>query len=94
MTGQGVVDDLKGDLEINLLEQERDYLAQLQSLAQAKKVLKEKKDELERLRQIHVNVYRELGVNEIAQGNLKANNPILVYIPFTYEQITNIKIKN
>lgn len=85
LTGQGVVDDLKGDLEINLLEQERDYLAQLQSLAQAKKVLKEKKDELERLRQIHVNVYRELGVNEIAQGNLKANNPILVYIPFTYE---------
>ncbi len=73
--GDGLLDDLKRDAEIALLEQEREYLAYLHSASLAKAGLIACRDELEQGRQKHLAAYRAVGANNAAQARLVRENP-------------------
>lgn len=84
--GSGIATRLKLGLEIELLKQERDYIAYLLSAIRAP-------ENLEELRKTHVLAYALLMLNEAAQSHLKASHPFKVYIPATeqFNQLRELK---
>lgn len=93
LTGQGVVDDLKGDIEINLLEQEREYLSKLYSYVLYRNWLPSAEEKLEQLRKDHLSVYSDLLENVRKQNLLEAQHPIAIQIPFSdsYDQLEALR---
>ena len=70
----GVVEGLKLDIEIKLLEQERSYLRQLHAAAVGLTQRRAGYAELERRRQAHAAIYDELKKNEVGQAAQKAES--------------------
>jgi hypothetical protein len=70
----GIAARIKLDLEINLLQQERDHLIALSS------TIREPRN-LEQLRQKHIAAYNQLKQNETEQDMLRRSNPFLVHVP-------------
>ena len=96
LTGEDVTDDLKRDIGITILEAERYFILQLQEKASFTKAAQQGQVELERLRKIHISVYKELADNERAQANINATSPYFVHIPFTdaYIYLAALKISH
>ncbi len=72
--GKEFVERLKGDVEVRILEQERDYLKRLILYAESMRDSQAAKSRLEVLRLAHVAAYAELGQTErqlaaVEQGN-------------------------
>lgn len=74
--GSGIATRLQLDLEVELLKQERDYLAVLLSAIS-------EPENLEQLRRKHVAAYAQLLQNEAEQVRLKAIHPVQVFVPAT-----------
>ena len=69
-----IATQIKLNLEINLLQQERDHLIALSSS------IREPRN-LEQLRQKHIAVYNQLKQNETEQDKLRRRSPVLVHVP-------------
>lgn len=96
LTGEGISDDLKGDIETYLLEQERDYLGQLKSHIVNIDKLPAMEAHLEELRKVHELAYQQLGKNSQEQARLQATSPVLIRIPGTdaHKQLTALEQAN
>ncbi len=90
----GFAEDLKRDIEITLLEQERDYLSSLLSFIEDTIWRKSEDEKLERLRQIHVAAYAELQNNKREQARLKEESPIQSRVPWLDEYKRLLDVKN
>lgn len=84
--GSGIATRLQLDLEIELLKQERDYLAFLLSAIS-------EPENLEKLRRKHVVAHAQLMQNEAEQARLQASHPVQVFVPATiaFSQFRQLK---
>jgi len=84
--GSGIATRLQLDLEVELLKQERDYLAALLSAIS-------EPENLEKLRRNHIGAYAQLMQNEGEQARLKATHPVRVFVPATtsFNQFRQLK---
>lgn len=81
LTGDGFIDDLKGDIDLQLLNQERDYLQHLHSAASNKQIWQDGQEKLEELRQDHAAAYKALQNNQLELHRQKREHPLKVRIP-------------
>jgi hypothetical protein len=93
LTGDGFIDDLKGDIDLQLLNQERDYLQHLHSVVTNKQLWQDGQTSLEGLRQTHVAVFQALQNNQSELRRLTREYPIKVRIPGfnEYSRLTALK---
>jgi len=80
LSGDGFIDVFKGDIELQLLHQERDYLQHLHSVVTNKQIWQVGQPKLEGLRQAHAAAYQALQNNQFEQSKLKREHPIKVRI--------------
>jgi len=81
-----IVDKAKLDIEIELLQQERNYLSNLLEALSGPQ-------DLARVRQAHVRTYRNLENNEQEQAQLKLSHPVAIYNPLSnaYGALKNLE---
>ena len=80
LSGDGFINVFKGDIELQLLHQERDYLQHLHSVVTNKQIWQVGQPKLEGLRQAHAAAYQALQNNQFEQSKLKREHPIKVRI--------------
>ena len=80
LSGDEFIGDFKGDIELELLYQELDYLQHLHSVVTNKEIWQGGQPKIEGLRKTHAAAYQALQNNQFEQSKLKREHPIKVKI--------------